>query len=105
MWGLCCPNTIIALRQFGRGKAYYCCKVGDDELGRFFPYGLIFRESGVNQQPGSATSLEKGITGERFLVMVTGGAERTIELPFIRNYPNLWYCPAERTSHKDSKYL
>ena len=23
-------NTVIALSQFG-GKAYYCCKVGDDE--------------------------------------------------------------------------
>ncbi|MGM0429926.1 MAG: adenosine kinase [Pseudomonadota bacterium] len=65
-------NSLVAFAQFG-GKAYYCCKVADDEAGMFYRQDL--------EQVGIETSLKKqqnpGITG-RCLVMVTPDAERTM---------------------------
>ncbi|GEO21575.1 adenosine kinase [Cyclobacterium qasimii] len=66
-------NSIIAVSQFG-GKSYYCCKVANDELGKFFTDDL--RESGVNHNL-DPFKLEEGITG-KCLVMVTSDAERTM---------------------------
>lgn len=65
-------NSLVAFAQFG-GKAYYCCKVADDEAGMFYRHDL--------EQVGIESSLKKqqnpGTTG-RCLVMVTPDAERTM---------------------------
>ncbi|WP_163377642.1 adenosine kinase [Cyclobacterium sp. SYSU L10401] len=92
-------NTIIALSQFG-GEAYYCCKVGDDELGRFFMDDL--RESGVNHNL-DPYQLEKGITG-KCLVMVTADAERTMNT-FLGITQTFGTAQLNEQAIKDSKYL
>jgi sugar/nucleoside kinase (ribokinase family) len=66
-------NTIIAVSQLG-GKAFYSCKVADDEAGQFYAQDLV--NCGVDsnlqqQQP------EAGVTG-KCLVMVTPDADRTM---------------------------
>ncbi|WP_404401541.1 adenosine kinase [Idiomarina seosinensis] len=65
-------NSLVAFAQFG-GKAFYCCKVANDEAGQFYRQDL--------EQVGIRTNLEQqknvGITG-RCLVMVTPDAERTM---------------------------
>lgn len=65
-------NSLVAFAQFG-GKAFYCCKVADDEAGKFYRQDL--------EQVGIRTNLERqqnpGTTG-RCLVMVTPDAERTM---------------------------
>jgi len=35
-------NTVVALSQFG-GKAFYSCRVADDELGAFYTQDLLAR--------------------------------------------------------------
>ncbi|NHE56998.1 adenosine kinase [Cyclobacterium plantarum] len=92
-------NTIIALSQFG-GRAYYCCKVAQDELGRFFMDDL--RESGVSHNL-DPFELEKGITG-KCLVMVTADAERTMNtfLGITQTFSN---AQLNLEAIKDSKYL
>ena len=66
-------NTVIAVSQFG-GKAFYSCKVADDEPGKFYTKDLI--------DCGIATNLdthdpESGVTG-KCLVFVTPDADRTM---------------------------
>jgi sugar/nucleoside kinase (ribokinase family) len=66
-------NTLISISQFG-GRAFYSCKVANDEPGQF--YFADLRECGV------ATNLEQhepepGITG-KCLVFVTPDADRTM---------------------------
>lgn len=66
-------NTLIAISQFG-GKAFYSCKVADDEPGQFYTQDLI--------DCGVATNLENhppesGVTG-KCLVFVTPDADRTM---------------------------
>lgn len=66
-------NTLIAVSQFG-GKAFYSCKVADDEPGKFYTQDLI--------DCGVATNLdthepESGVTG-KCLVFVTPDADRTM---------------------------
>jgi sugar/nucleoside kinase (ribokinase family) len=66
-------NTLIAISQFG-GKAFYSCKVADDEPGKFYTQDLI--------DCGVATNLEthepeSGVTG-KCLVFVTPDADRTM---------------------------
>jgi len=65
-------NSLVAFAQFG-GKAYYCCKVADDEAGMFYRQDLekIGIETSLDQQKNPGT------TG-RCLVMVTPDAERTM---------------------------
>lgn len=66
-------NTAIAVSQFG-GKSYYSCRVGDDELGRFYLEDL--HKAGVH----TSVDLEhnkRGITG-KCLVFVTPDADRTM---------------------------
>lgn len=65
-------NSIMAIASFG-GKAFYSCKVADDDNGRFYlddldKAGVIHRE---NQQ------LPIGTTG-KCLVLITPDAERTM---------------------------
>jgi sugar/nucleoside kinase (ribokinase family) len=66
-------NTVMAVSQFG-GKAFYSCKVANDEFGDFYLNDL--------SNAGIATNLdnadrEDGITG-KCLVMVTDDADRTM---------------------------
>src|SRR5690554_3653642 len=65
-------NSLVALSQFG-GRAFYCCKVANDEAGAFYRHDL--------ENSGVSTRLEvqdnDGLTG-KCVVMVTPDAERTM---------------------------
>jgi sugar/nucleoside kinase (ribokinase family) len=66
-------NTVIAVSQLG-GKAYYSCRVANDEFGSFYLRDL--------KRAGVATRVEieprvDGVTG-KCLVLVTPDAERTM---------------------------
>lgn len=65
-------NSIIAASYFG-SKAFYSCKVADDENGQFYLQDL--RNAGVDANHNAAT--ETGITG-KCLVMITPDAERSM---------------------------
>ncbi len=65
-------NTIIALSYFG-GRAFYSCKVSNDELGDFYVADL--KAAGVDSNLGEHR--QDGVTG-KCLVMVTPDAERTM---------------------------
>lgn len=66
-------NTVVALAQLG-GKAFYSCRVADDELGAFYTRDLIANGVATNltQTPPSA-----GQTGS-CMVLVTPDAERSM---------------------------
>ena len=66
-------NTLIALSQFG-GKAFYSCKVADDEPGKFYTQDLINCGVATNLESQVA---ESGVTG-KCLVFVTPDADRTM---------------------------
>ncbi|MEM7757214.1 MAG: adenosine kinase [Cyanobacteria bacterium P01_A01_bin.40] len=66
-------NTIIAISQFG-GKAFYSCKVADDEPGQFYTQDLV--DCGVATNLASHDP-ESGVTG-KCLVFVTPDADRTM---------------------------
>ncbi|MDP1520914.1 adenosine kinase [Porticoccus litoralis] len=65
-------NTIIAVSSFG-GKAFYSCKVADDEHGRFYLDDLA--DAGVDYHHNG--KLADGITG-KCLVLITPDAERSM---------------------------
>ena len=92
-------NSIIAVSQFG-GKSYYCCKVANDELGRFFIEDM--KEAGVNHNL-DPFKLEEGITG-KCLVMVTADAERTMNT-FLGITEKFSTSQINEEAIKDSKYL
>lgn len=92
-------NSMIALSQFG-GNAYYCCKVADDELGRFFVEDL--QEAGVENNLHLG-QLEQGITG-KCLVMVTADAERTMNT-FLGITQDLSVKEVNEGAIRDSEYL
>lgn len=66
-------NTVIAVSQFG-GKAFYSCKVANDEPGKFYLEDLLRANVDTNLQHHP---LETGITG-KCLVFVTPDADRTM---------------------------
>ena len=66
-------NTLIAVSQFG-GKAFYSCKVADDEPGKFYTKDLLDCGVATNLDTQVADS---GITG-KCLVFVTPDADRTM---------------------------
>lgn len=66
-------NTLIALSQFG-GRAFYSCKVADDEPGKFYTQDLIDCGVATNLENQAAKS---GVTG-KCLVFVTPDADRTM---------------------------
>ena len=66
-------NTAIAISQFG-GKAFYSCKVADDEPGKFYTQDLL--DCGVATNLESQAS-QSGVTG-KCLVFVTPDADRTM---------------------------
>ncbi|RUO41720.1 adenosine kinase [Pseudidiomarina aestuarii] len=65
-------NSLVAFSQFG-GKAFYCCKVADDQAGTFYCEDM--KRVGITTNIGSCQ--HEGKTG-RCLVMVTPDAERTM---------------------------
>jgi len=79
-------NTVIGLSYFG-GKAFYTCKVADDEHGHFYMDDM--------HSAGVATNIkgvmEEGVTG-KCLVMVSDDAERTM---------NTYLGASETLSEKD----
>ncbi|MEM8829884.1 MAG: adenosine kinase [Cyanobacteria bacterium P01_G01_bin.19] len=66
-------NTLIAVSQFG-GKAFYSCKVANDEPGKFYTQDLIDCGVATNLDTQAA---ESGVTG-KCLVFVTPDADRTM---------------------------
>jgi sugar/nucleoside kinase (ribokinase family) len=66
-------NTVVALAQFG-GKAFYSCRVADDELGDFYTKDLLSHGVATNLTHTKAPS---GQTGS-CMVMVTPDAERSM---------------------------
>lgn len=65
-------NSLVGFAQFG-GKAFYCCKVADDQAGKFYCEDL--ESVGITTNTGHQK--HEGKTG-RCLVMVTPDAERTM---------------------------
>lgn len=65
-------NSLVGFSQFG-GKAFYCCKVADDQAGKFYCADL--ERVGITTSIGAQA--HQGKTG-RCLVMVTPDAERTM---------------------------
>jgi sugar/nucleoside kinase (ribokinase family) len=65
-------NTIMAVNYFG-GKAYYSCKVANDEMGDF--YSVNLSDSGVSNN--LSKERENGKTG-KCMVFVTPDADRTM---------------------------
>jgi len=66
-------NTVMALAQLG-GRAFYSCRVADDELGAFYREDLIANGVDTNL---SHTQSPSGQTGS-CMVMVTPDAERSM---------------------------
>ena len=66
-------NTVVALAQLG-GKAFYSCRVADDELGAFYREDLIANGVATNL---THTKPPQGQTGS-CMVMVTPDAERSM---------------------------
>jgi len=66
-------NTVVALSQLG-GKAFYSCRVADDELGAFYTQDLVANGVATNL---STTQAAAGQTGS-CMVMVTPDAERSM---------------------------
>lgn len=66
-------NTVVAVSNLG-GRAFYSCKVADDEDGQVFLNDLIANGLDTNLK---IETLEAGITG-KCLVMVSPDAERTM---------------------------
>ena len=66
-------NTVVALSQLG-GRAFYSCRVADDELGAFYTQDLIANGVATNL---THTQALPGQTGS-CMVMVTPDAERSM---------------------------
>lgn len=92
-------NTVVAVSQFG-GKSYYCFRVSEDELGRFYLKDL--NDSGVDHSLVEE-DLEKGVTG-KCLVMVTEDSERTMNT-FLGITATFSPKDINESAIKDSKYL
>lgn len=66
-------NTLTAVAQLG-GKAWYSCKVADDDTGRFFLQDLTANGVETNLSGGA---LEAGLTG-KCIILITPDAERSM---------------------------
>jgi len=66
-------NTVVALAQFG-GRAFYSCRVADDELGAFYREDLLAHGVATNLTHTAAPQGQTGIC----MVMVTPDAERSM---------------------------
>ncbi|OQW86127.1 MAG: adenosine kinase [Rhodoferax ferrireducens] len=66
-------NTVVAVAQLG-GKAFYSCRVADDELGDFYTQDLLSHGVATNLTHTRAPEGQTGVC----LVMVTPDAERSM---------------------------
>jgi len=66
-------NTVVALAQLG-GRAFYSCRVADDELGAFYTQDLLSHGVASNLTASRAPQGQTGIC----MVMVTPDAERSM---------------------------
>jgi len=66
-------NTVVALSQLG-GKAFYSCRVAEDELGAFYAKDLAANGVDTNLTKAQGVS---GVTGS-CLVLITPDAERSM---------------------------
>jgi sugar/nucleoside kinase (ribokinase family) len=66
-------NTVVALSQLG-GRAFYSCRVADDELGAFYRENLLDNGVASNLTRGNLATGHTGIC----MVMVTPDAERSM---------------------------
>lgn len=66
-------NTVVALAQLG-GKAFYSCRVADDELGAFYREDLVANGVATNLTHTRPVEGQTGIC----MVMVTPDAERSM---------------------------
>lgn len=92
-------NTVMAISQFG-GKAFYSCKVSNDEYGDFFLSDLT--DSGIETNL-DATQREEGITG-KCLVMITSDADRTMNT-YLGITTDLSVNEVNESAIKDSEYV
>ena len=92
-------NTVMALAQFG-GKAFYSCKISNDEYGDFFLNDL--KEAGIDST-FDLMDREEGITG-KCLVMVTEDADRTMNT-FLGVSVDLSVKEVPEAAIKDSEYV
>ena len=67
-------NTVVALAQLG-GKAFYSCRVANDELGAFYAQDL--KANGADSNLNAQTLVANAQTGS-CMVMVTPDAERSM---------------------------
>jgi sugar/nucleoside kinase (ribokinase family) len=91
-------NSIIAASYFG-AKAFYSCKVADDDNGHFYLGGLA--DAGVDSNFHSDRA--NGITG-KCLVMITPDAERTMNT-FLGISETLSHSEVNEAALIDSEYL
>lgn len=92
-------NTIIGASEFG-SKAFYSCKVSNDELGDFYMKDLVAAGVDTNLQ---GTERADGITG-KCLVMVTPDADRTMNT-FLGITADYSENELDEEALKDSEYL
>ncbi|MBP8926020.1 MAG: adenosine kinase [Pseudomonadales bacterium] len=91
-------NSVIAASCFG-SRAFYSCKVADDENGRFYLSDLA--RAGVDSNLHCAR--EPGVTG-KCLVMITPDAERTMNT-FLGISSTLSVRDLDETALRASQYL
>lgn len=92
-------NTIFAVSQFG-GKAFYSCKVADDEFGD--QYLDEMNEAGIDTNY-IRQDREDGITG-KCLVMITDDAERTLNT-YLGITADFSTKEIDELAIKDSKFV
>lgn len=92
-------NTVIAVSQFG-GKAFYSCKVADDEFGDFYLKDM--EDAGIPTN-FDRQEREEGITG-KCLVMITDDADRTMNT-YLGISSGLSVNEVDERAIKDSEYV
>lgn len=92
-------NTVIAVSQFG-GKAFYSCKVADDEFGDFYLKDL--EDAGIPTN-FDRQEREEGVTG-KCLVMITDDADRTMNT-YLGISSGLTVSEVDEQAVKNSEYV
>ncbi|SMO77124.1 adenosine kinase [Gracilimonas mengyeensis] len=92
-------NTVIAVSQFG-GKAFYSCKVADDEFGDFYLKDM--EDAGIPTN-FDRQDREDGVTG-KCLVMITDDADRTMNT-YLGISAGLSTNEVDEQAIKDSEYV
>lgn len=92
-------NTVIAVSQFG-GKAFYSCKIADDEFGDL--YLKEMEDAGIPTN-FDRQEREDGITG-KCLVMITDDADRTMNT-YLGISSGLSTNEVDDRAIKDSEYV